>query len=205
MLSKIAAITFYFLCFLLACNGPEKKTAEDPAPDKLPAASKNSDAFNQKFEKLLASYYALKDAMVEYDTAAANASSRNIAGYANSLPTDEIKTDATGAVRETAKNYTGTISSAANGLLTRNTIPEKKKEFQVISDALYGLAGTVNYDRQIIYHQRCPMAFNDDTEAFWLSNNSDIVNPYLGKKHPKYKAAMIECGEVTDSLGFSRD
>jgi len=192
-------------CFLSACNGPEKKAAENTAPDNIPAASKNSDAFNQSFEKLLASYYALKDAMVEYDTAAANASSREIANYANSLQTDEIKTDATGAVRETAKNYTGTINSAANGLLKKNNIQEKKKEFQVISDAMYGLAGTVKYDRQIIYHQRCPMAFNDDTEAFWLSNNSNIVNPYLGKKHPKYKAAMLECGEVKDSLGFSKD
>lgn len=189
--------------FLSACNGPENKVVENTVSNNQQVASKNSDAFNQSFEKLLASYYALKDAMVEYDTAAANASSRELADYASSLPTDEIKSDA--AVRETAKNYTGTISSAANGLLTKNNIPEKKKEFQVISDAMYGLAGTVKYDRQVIYHQRCPMAFNDDTEAFWLSNNSNIVNPYLGKKHPKYKAAMLECGEVTDSLGFSKD
>lgn len=205
MLLKITAIAFCFSCFLTACNSPDNNAAENKASNSQRAASNNSDAFNQSFEKLLSSYYALKDALVEYDTAAANASSRKIANYANSLQTDEIKTDAPGTIRETAKNYTGTINSAVNGLLKKNNIPEKKKEFQVISDAMYGLAGTVKYDRQIIYHQRCPMAFNDDTEAFWLSNNSNIVNPYLGKKHPKYKAAMLECGEVTDSLGFSKD
>lgn len=205
MLYKIAAIIVYFLCFLSACSDPEKKAVENTATGNLPAASKNSDAFNQSFEKLLASYYTLKDAMVEYDTAVANASAREIAGYANGLQTDSIRTDADGAVSETAKNYTGTINSAANGLLKKNTIPEMKKEFQVISDAMYGLAGTVKYDRQKIYRQRCPMAFNDNTEAFWLSNNSTIVNPYLGRKHPKYRAAMLECGEVTDSLGFSKD
>lgn len=203
MLSKIAAITIYFSWFLLACNGTDNNTTENTASNSPRAVSNNSDAFNQLFERLLVSYYALKDALVEYDTAAANASSREIAVYANSLQTDEIKPEEAGAVTETAKNYTGTISSAANGLIEKNTIPEKKKEFQVISDALFGLAGTVKYDRQKIYHQRCPMAFNDDTEAFWLSNNSNIVNPYLGKKHPKYRAAMLECGEVTDSLGFS--
>lgn len=200
MYFKSAAVSLLVSCSLSACNGPEKKKAEIPLSD-LPAISKNSNAFNQSFKKLLTSYYALKDALVEYDTAAANASSREIAVYANSLQTGEIKPDAAG----TAKNYTGTISSAANGLLKLNNIADKKKEFQVISDGMYGLAGTVKYDRQKIYRQRCPMAFNDDTEAFWLSDNSNIVNPYLGKKHPKYRDAMLECGEVTDSLGFSKD
>lgn len=191
-------------CVLSACNGSEKKAVENTTSSQQ-AASINSDAFNQSFEKLLTSYYALKDAMVEDDTTAANASSRDIVIHANSLQTDEIKTDPSGASFETVKNYTGTISSAAKGFLKKNNIQEKKKDFQVISDAMYGLAGTVKYDRQIIYHQRCPMAFNDDTEAFWLSNNSKIANPYLGKRHPKYKAAMLECGEVTDSLGFLKD
>ena len=205
MLSKITIIALYIFCLLSACNGPDKKAGEITLSNSQQTAGNNSAAFNQSFEKLLISYYALKDAMVEYDTAVANASARQIAGYANGLQTDSIKSDAAGNALETAKNYTGTISSAANGLLKKNTIPEMKKEFQVISDAMYGLAGTVKYDRQKIYHQRCPMAFNDDTEAFWLSNNSKIVNPYLGRKHPKYRDAMLECGEVTDSLGFSKD
>jgi hypothetical protein len=36
------------------------------------------------------------------------------------------------------------------------------------------------------------MAF-DDKGAYWLSAESEIKNPYFGKK-------MLECGEVTDSL-----
>lgn len=73
----------------------------------------------------------------------------------------------------------------------------------MISDAMYDLVRTVNFDRQIIYHQHCPMAFNDSEGAYWLSNSRAVINPYLGKKHPKYKAAMLACGEVTDSLDFS--
>jgi hypothetical protein len=48
------------------------------------------------------------------------------------------------------------------------------------------------------------MAFNDDEEAWWISNEHKIENPYLGKKHPKYKGSMIECGDITDSLDFSK-
>jgi hypothetical protein len=78
----------------------------------------------------------------------------------------------------------------------------KKREFQMISDAMYDLTNAVNYNARKIYRQRCPMAFNDEEEAYWLSNSNKVVNPYLGRKHPKYKAGMLECGEVTDSLGF---
>ncbi|HTE12434.1 MAG TPA: hypothetical protein VK645_16485, partial [Chitinophagaceae bacterium] len=60
------------------------------------------------------------------------------------------------------------------------------------------------YDRQKLYHQHCPMAFNDDEEAWWISNSNKIINPYLGRKHPKYKATMEGCGDITDSLDFSK-
>ena len=44
------------------------------------------------------------------------------------------------------------------------------------------------------------MAFKDSLEGYWLSNSSKVVNPYLGNKHPRYGAKMIECGEVVDSF-----
>jgi hypothetical protein len=74
----------------------------------------------------------------------------------------------------------------------------------MISEALYNLVRTVKYDRQKLYHQHCPMAFNDEEEAWWISNSNKIENPYLGKKHPKYKGTMIGCGDITDSLDFSK-
>jgi hypothetical protein len=48
------------------------------------------------------------------------------------------------------------------------------------------------------------MAFNDEEEANWLSNSSKVVNPYLGKHHPKYKAGMLHCGDVVDSVDYTR-
>ena len=44
------------------------------------------------------------------------------------------------------------------------------------------------------------MAFGDDQAANWISNSTEIVNPYLGKRHPKYKAGMLHCGELKDSI-----
>ncbi len=62
----------------------------------------------------------------------------------------------------------------------------------------------MRYDGDKIYHIKCPMAFGDSAEGFWLNNSPAIVNPYLGKKHPTYGAKMLGCGEVTDSLDFEK-
>jgi hypothetical protein len=48
------------------------------------------------------------------------------------------------------------------------------------------------------------MAFNDNEAAYWLSNSREVVNPYLGKKHPKYSSGMLHCGEVKDSLNYGK-
>jgi hypothetical protein len=197
---------YLFLCITLcffSCGGEDKKAAENNTENQPQAAGKNTAAFNQSFDKLLNSYYALKDGLVEYDTAKANAASRQLAVYADSLAIDEIRNDSTGAIKETARNYTGTISASAKGLVGETELEKKKREFQMISDAMYDLVRTVKYDQQKIYHQHCPMAFGEE-DAYWISNSSEIVNPYLGKQHPKYKSGMLHCGDITDSLDFSK-
>jgi Protein of unknown function (DUF3347) len=176
----------------------------DAAKQQALSISKNSPAFNESFEKILNSYFALKVAITDYDTAKANAASKELAVFADSLETQEIKGDSTGDIQKLASDFSGTISGSAKGLAGETDFIKKKREFQMISDALYNLTRTVKYDRQKLYHQHCPMAFNDEEEAWWISNEHKIENPYLGKKHPKYKATMIECGDITDSLDFSK-
>jgi PBP1b-binding outer membrane lipoprotein LpoB len=190
--------------YITSCKNTENKAAEQPESVKPALASKNSDAFNESFEKLLHSYYSLKDAMIEADTAKANAASRKLSVFADSLKVAEIKNDSLGNIKSSAKNYAGTITGSALGLAGETEFARKKKEFQMISDAMYDLVRTVKYDKEKIYHEHCPMAINDTEDAYWLSNSSTIMNPYLGKKHPKYKDAMVNCGDVTDSLDFSR-
>jgi Protein of unknown function (DUF3347) len=182
-----------------------KKEPVDAAPKQQAlATSKNSEAFNDSFEKLLNSYFSLKEGLADYDTAKANAAAKEMIVFADSLKTSEIKGDSTGDIRKTAENYTGTISGSAKGLRGETDLIKKKREFQLLSEALYNLIRTVRYDRQKLYHQHCPMAFNDEEEAWWISNSNKIDNPYLGRKHPKYKASMEGCGDITDSLDFSK-
>lgn len=182
-----------------------KKNSGDPAPkQEALTISKNSGAFNESFEKLLNSYFSLKEAITAYDTTKANAVAKELVVFADSLKTNEIKGDSTGVLKQTAADFATTISGSAKGLIGETDLTKKKREFQLISEGLYNLIRTVKYDRQKLYHQHCPMAFNDEEEAWWISNSNKIVNPYLGTKHPKYKATMEGCGDITDSLDFSK-
>ncbi len=190
------------LCLLASCGtGADKeadKTAAAPA-ETAAFTSKNTDAFNQSFDHLLSTYYSLRDAFVEYDTAKVNSASQELSADAGSVKLEELKTDSTGTQRGTAKKYADTVKLAAGRIQSEGNWEKKQRSFETLSDAMFHLARTVKYDKQKIYVQHCPMAFNNEG-ASWISSSSEIVNPYMGKKHPKYKAAMLECGEIPDSL-----
>jgi Cu(I)/Ag(I) efflux system membrane fusion protein len=174
-----------------ACGGEDKKADEQKAAEPL-SQSTNSSAFNQSFGQVMDSYYHLKDALVLSNDTLAKASANRIIGLADSVNLNELKADS--SIVLMAKGYLDNISAEAKGLIGEKDIEGKRKSFQMISDNMYDLVRTVRYDRETIYHQYCPMAFND-AGAYWLSKTNDIKNPYFGRK-------MLTCGEVKDSLDF---
>ena len=179
------------LIALVSCGTTDKKDEETKKDEPL-TQSKNSPEFNAAFGALLDNYYHLKDGLVLSNDTIANTYAALLINNADSLKLTGITADTT--IVETAKGYIETISAEAKGLIGEKNIEEKRKSFQMISDNMFDLVRTVRYDRGKIYHQFCPMAFNDQG-AFWLSQSSDIKNPYFGKK-------MLTCGEVKDTLNF---
>ena len=174
----------------------------EPEKDKPLSISKNSDAFTKSFSELMSSYYQLKDALVDWDTAKANEAALLVQHRVDSLPMKQVKADTT--IVLTAQNLAGSISNEVKGFIGEPTIEQKRREFNMITDELYNLIRTVRYDGETVYHERCPMAFNETEEGFWLSNTNKIINPYLGNKHPKFNNKMVGCGEVVDSLNFAK-
>ena len=179
----------YFLFF--------RKEKEDRGPkDKPLGMVENTGPFNQSFDKLLSAYFSVKEALVASDTAKANVAAAALVVASDSLKTEEIMGDSTGAIKATAKDFAGTISGSAKGLAGEIGIEAKRKEFEMISDALWSLTRTVKYAGQKVYYQYCPMAF-DNKGAYWISNERQIKNPYFGDK-------MLECGSIEDSLDYSQ-
>ncbi|MEJ7684048.1 MAG: DUF3347 domain-containing protein [Segetibacter sp.] len=170
----------------------QRKKADETKKVQPLAQTKNSSDFNDKFTNLLINYYHLKDAFVASSDTMAASQAKALIASSESLNLKEVKADS--SIIEMAKQYVGSISSEAKALVAEPNLEAKRKSFQMISDNMYDLVRTVHFDKEIVYHQFCPMAFND-AGAYWLSQTADIKNPYFGKK-------MLTCGEVKDSIDF---
>jgi hypothetical protein len=182
----IIAFTF------VACGGSDQGVnGETPKAEPL-AQSKNSEGFNEKFTSFLNHYFHLKDAFVSSDDGMAVTHAKLLAASADSLDVSQVKADT--SIIDMARQYVQSVSAEAKGLVGEKDIEARRKSFQTISDNMYDLVRTVRFDKQVLYHQFCPMAFND-AGAHWLSATADIKNPYFGKK-------MLTCGEVKDSIDF---
>lgn len=186
-MKKLLGLTF--ITGLAACGSSDKPKEE--VKQTVLVQSKNTAAFNLQFDKLMDDYFQLKDNFIAEKDSAITAYSKVIMADADSLKVTELKADS--SIISKAKSYSESISAELKGLLGEKTIDAKRKSFQMVSDQLFDLARTVQYDNQKVYQQNCPMAFGE-TGANWLSKSSDIQNPYLPKK-------MLSCGEVKDSIG----
>lgn len=184
-------LTIAALVFVAACGGENQKADETKKVEPL-LQSKNSPDFNDKFTNLLTSYYRLKDAFVSSNDTMAASHAKTLIASAERLNLEEVKADS--SIVDMANQYISSISAEAKALVAEPNLEAKRKSFQMISDNMYDLVRTVHFDKEVVYHQFCPMAFND-AGAYWLSQSTDIKNPYFGKK-------MLTCGEVKDSIDF---
>ncbi len=160
----------------------------------------HSDTFNTSVEKAMSAYHNLKNSFVDADTAKAKTYTREFISLLDSIPLTELKND-TAMIFETASATVSDIKSNAQSLLQQSDITEMRKDFSAVTEQLYpAFFKSINYEGEKLYLQHCPMAFDGDKGANWISNNVEIINPYLGKNHPKYKGTMLHCGEVMDTI-----
>lgn len=188
------ALIIYFLFF------NKKKTAvEDPKQVSI-ILKKHSDVFNKSTDSVVNAYLDIKNAFVNADTAAAKSAAKNFIVLLNRLPLEELKKD-TATIFETVQGNIADIKSNATSLLQQTDITEMRKDFSMVTEMMYPSFFTaINYEGPKLYLENCPMAFSDSISANWISNSAEIINPYMGKKHPTYHAGMLGCGSVKDSI-----
>lgn len=192
----LAVLGFSIYWFVIRAK--ETKPVE---PKQSPiTVKKHTDAFNSSIDRLMASYFGIKDAFVEADTAAAKKNTVSFIGMLDSIPVSELEKDDK-MIAETAKATIADLKTNAESLLKQTDITGMRLDFRTVSDMLYpAFFKIINYEGPALFLQNCPMAFDMDKDANWISNSNQVVNPYLGKKHPKFKATMLNCGEVKDSI-----
>ncbi len=177
--------------FIVSCSNDDAKqvTVE---PQKALGQSVNSDSFNVSFNAVLSSYYELKNAFIKEDINVINKVSNTLITNTAALKLTELKADS--LIVNTAKQYTQNLQDELSGLVKETDLENKRQSFQIVTNDVYDLIRTVKYDRAKVYLQHCPMAFKNKG-ADWLSNSSEIENPYLPKM-------MLDCGVIKDSVDF---
>ena len=181
---------------LVSCNNSgtgDKSNAGSTktTPPALPAQSKLGTDGTEKVMSVITQYYALKNALVASKAARADSAATQLITVADGLQTFLQKDSANVTI---LKPYVDTIIMQAKkvSVIQDGTCEKQRLAFGTLSSAMYGLLKNVDLKNATVYREHCPMAFNEKG-ADWLSDDSDIKNPYFGKK-------MLECGEVTDII-----
>lgn len=187
----IAAVWFLFF------KPKDKNTSSTASATKT--EKKHSPEFSNQISSLINSYMKMKTAFVNADTSEIKTKTAGFIASADSLHLDELQEKDSSIFMAIQQNISD-IKANANPILKESDITEMRHDFSMVSENLYPFLKTIGYEGDKLYWQNCPMAFGDDKPANWLSNTAEINNPYLGKKDPVYKSAMLHCGENMDSI-----
>ena len=191
-----SAFALFTMVILLSCNGQKDKISPESIGNNQVALVKlaNSPAFNQSFTEVMDAYFELKNNFIAEKDSGIAQSSRALMKAADSLKLNELKADSNLVL--TARTYSEGISAELVGLLGEKDLLAKRRSFQMVSDQLYDLIRTVQYDQLTLYHAYCGNAF-DDQGAYWISKPQDLLNPYLPK-------AATPCCEIKDTIKMGK-
>jgi hypothetical protein len=145
-------------------------------------------SFQKQLGTVFTSYVQLKDAFVASD---ANKVKEQAAGTNQALAKVDMKL-LTGAAHNDWMTYLSPLENALKEIQASRDIEVQRKAFSTLSDNLYKSAKAFGLGGKEAYYEFCPMAFNNEG-AYWLSDQSQIRNPYFGDK-------MLTCGSVQEKL-----
>jgi len=200
MAKKVILLVVLVLLVIVAYKKYFKnKTKETSSVVRL-ELKKHSNEFNASINKVITAYLSLKDAFVDADTMQIKQKTNLFIQTLDNIDTLELKKD-TSSVYETVMATVNDVKLNALSILSQQSVMEMRKDFSSLTDMMFpSFFYAVGYEGPTLYLQNCPMAIDDSIPANWISNQAEIVNPYLGSNHPTYKATMLHCGEVKDSI-----
>jgi hypothetical protein len=199
-MKKLLAILFlaavlYGLWWFFFKKNPASVTTKTEAIE----IKKHTDVFNHSVATVMNNYFDLKAAFVDADTVKIKSETHEFIASVDSIKVEELKKDSN-TILETVQSQLSDIKANANAIIPEPDLTEMRQDFRMISENLYPFLKTIRYEGQPLYWQNCPMAFGEGKEANWISNTREIINPYLGKDHPEFKATMLHCGEIKDTI-----
>jgi membrane fusion protein, copper/silver efflux system len=164
---RLFYLPILFFGFVLCLSGCASQ-------EKTPMATDNS---------VMKAYLNLKNALYEGDRAKAEIMAKNMSRALENFTAGDTADWGTAAQQ---------MRAPLDSIALAKEIKEQRVHFEKLSTALYDNARKFGLVSGTLYHQFCPMAF-DNKGAYWLSDKEEIENPYFGDEMP-------HCGEVKDTL-----
>ena len=133
------------------------------------------------------SYFAVKDALVRTDVAAASTSSKTLFTEINNVKMDKLSMDVHMAWMKVFEN----LKEDAEHIAGIKDIGRQRDHFISLSKNIYEVM-KISKQETPTYYQFCPMA-NEGKGANWLSKENAIKNPYYGSQ-------MLNCGNTVETI-----
>ena len=139
------------------------------------SSTEKKSASNDNAE-LIAAYLGVKNALVKTDAKLAGEDASKMARQIGDSQDEML------------------VKLKADALAIANTddVAKQREKFNTMSQNIYNYVKQIGGEKQGLYKQYCPMAFND-TGAFWLSAEKEVNNPYFG-------SMMLHCGVVKEEI-----
>lgn len=144
-----------------------------------------SPKFIEQITLLADSYFLLKNALVLDDFLQAKSTLTKLERSLEKIEKKHLDKEALERWNDLKNQFAVTLSDMNNA----NDLEELRRHFGIFSDVLIELTETFGLQKDKVYKQFCPMAF-DDQGGYWLSDSEEILNPYFGEM-------MLSCGEVS--------
>ena len=135
-------------------------------------------------QKVIGDYLNIKKSLTKDNADSAVAYAKILSADLHKVSTENFSADQKKAWTEEydeLEDGAGTLAKSAD-------LKSQRKKFADLSSHFYKIMKTLNLNTVDLFYQYCPMA-----DAYWVSENSKIINPYYGKQMPS-------CGSTKETL-----
>jgi len=143
---------------------------------------------NQQLNNVITAYIGVKNSLTKDNGDSVRAAAKVLYNAIDKMQMDKLS----GNEHTIWMQYADKLSYDASHMKGTNDIDHQREHFTSLSKNMYKMLVALKSNTVDLYYQYCAMA-NDGKGAYWVSEKSVIVNPYLGKKMPT-------CGSTKDTI-----
>jgi len=142
------------------------------------------DSTAQYLQKVITDYLNVKNALTKDNADSVSAYAKALSANLQIIPMEKFSADK----HEIWDQYYEALINDAKEIGSNAELKHQREHFADLSSTFYKMAKAMEMNTVDLYYQYCRMA-----DAYWISEKSKIVNPYMGKKMPS-------CGSTKETL-----